>query len=111
MALTEEDVRIAYAASKITTGNNRSNSGRVALWLEASVDDVNQIIDQYSLPIKKTAAISHFSLLIFLRNKYLMTNKAGRKSKMISCPLYYLLLVMEAFFVSIKELLITLFNT
>ena len=60
MALTEEDVRIAYAASKITTGNNRSNSGRVALWLEALVDDVNQIIDQYSLPIKKTAAISHF---------------------------------------------------
>ena len=30
---------------------------------------------------------------------------------MISCPLYYLLLVMEAFFVSIKDLLITLFNT
>ena len=57
-----KDVRIVYAAGKITTGNNRSNSGCVSLWLEALVDAMNQIIDQYSLPIKKTAIISHFSL-------------------------------------------------
>lgn len=60
MALTEEDVRIAYAASKITTASNRSNSGRLALWLHVPVEDVDQVIDQYSLPIKKTAAMTHF---------------------------------------------------
>ena len=57
MALTEENVRIAYAASKITTASNRSNSGRVA---HVPVEDVDQVIDQYSLPIKKTAAMTHF---------------------------------------------------
>ena len=88
MALTEEDVRIAYAASKITTGNNRSNSGRVALWLETSVDDVNQIIDQYSLPIKNGG---NFALLAsdFLRNKYLMTNITAKKSLSISWPVIF----------------------
>ena len=60
MALTEEDVRIAYAASKITTASTRSNSGRVALWLHLPVEDVDQVIDQYSLPIKKTAEMTHF---------------------------------------------------
>ncbi|MCC6122975.1 hypothetical protein LA429_09675 [Weissella cibaria] len=45
MVLTVEDVRIAYAASKITTASNRSNSGRVALWLHRPVEAVDQVID------------------------------------------------------------------
>ncbi|WP_259713540.1 hypothetical protein [Weissella cibaria] len=36
------------------------NSGRVALWLHVPVVDVDQMIDAYSLPIKKTAAMTHF---------------------------------------------------